>query len=125
MNLDKSSKRISKKAKKGFQGYPVITIAYYGPNYELATKVAVGFIAEENAAAQVERFSTETDIREDITVQSTIIKLIDRSGAQTVSLIDRIVGCPHEEGADYPEGEDCPQCEFWHGKARFTGEYIP
>jgi len=124
MNLDKSSKRISKKAKKGFQGYPVITITYYGPNDELATKVAVGFIAEEKTSAQFERFSTETDIREDTVVQSTIIKLIDRSGAQTVSLTDHIVGCPHDEGVDYPEGEECPLCEFWHGKTRFTGEYI-
>jgi len=37
MELDKSTKRIAKKAKKGFQGYPVITIAYYGPNDKRAT----------------------------------------------------------------------------------------
>ena len=110
--------------KKGFQGYPIITIAYYGPDDKLATKVAVGFIEEEGADVQMERFSTASDVRADITVQSAIIKIIERSGAKTVSLVDRIIGCPHEEGVDYAEGEACPECEFWHGKDRFSGEYI-
>ena len=26
------------------------------------------------------------------------------------------MGCPHEEGEDFPEGEDCPFCPFWKGK---------
>jgi len=26
------------------------------------------------------------------------------------------IGCPHEEGLDFPEGEDCPFCPFWKGK---------
>jgi hypothetical protein len=26
------------------------------------------------------------------------------------------LGCPHEEGEDFPHGEDCPFCPFWKGK---------
>ena len=26
------------------------------------------------------------------------------------------MGCPHEEGEDFPDGEDCPFCPFWAGK---------
>jgi hypothetical protein len=26
------------------------------------------------------------------------------------------MGCPHEEGEDFPVGEDCPFCPFWKGK---------
>lgn len=26
------------------------------------------------------------------------------------------MGCPHEEGKDFPLGEDCPFCPFWKGK---------
>ncbi len=102
----------------------MITIAYYGPNDKLATKVAVGFIEEEDGDVQMERFITEGDIREDFAIQSAIIKMIDRSGAKSVTLMDRIIGCPHEEGIDYPEGEECPTCEFWHGRDRFTGKFI-
>lgn len=37
---------------------------------------------------------------------------------------DRIIGCPHEEGIDYPIGRVCPQCPFWAGIDRFTHEPI-
>ena len=26
------------------------------------------------------------------------------------------MGCPHEEGKDFPVDEDCPFCHFWAGK---------
>jgi len=54
---------LEKRAKQGFRGYPIATIAFYG-----------------------------------------------------------IIGCPHEEGTDYPEGKSCPQCPFWAGRDRFTQE---
>jgi hypothetical protein len=31
-------------------------------------------------------------------------------------LSDGNMGCPHEEGQDFPHGEDCPFCPFWKGK---------
>jgi hypothetical protein len=27
-----------------------------------------------------------------------------------------VIGCPHEEGIDFPEGQECPYCPFWRGK---------
>lgn len=93
MNLDKSKKLIAKKAKRGFQGYPLINIAYYGPDDQLATQVVLSFIGEENAPAQLEKFSTEADAREDATVQSTIVKIIERSGAKTLTLEPGIQNC--------------------------------
>ncbi len=91
MNLEKSKKIISKKVKKGFQGYPVITLSYFGSNIDLATKVSVGFITEENSEVQTENFCTESDIREDEAIQSTIVKIIDRSGAKTVVSNDIVI----------------------------------
>jgi hypothetical protein len=29
---------------------------------------------------------------------------------------DGNMGCPHEEGEDFPEGGDCPFRPFWRGK---------
>jgi hypothetical protein len=43
---------------------------------------------------------------------------------KSVVMPDRIIGCPHEEGIDYPEGESCPQCPFWEGRDRWTGEPV-
>jgi hypothetical protein len=115
-----------KKARKGFRGYPVATIAYYGPDDRHATKVAAGIIKEEGGNADIlERwFSDEGDIRLDRPVHDEILSFIQKHEVRSVVIADRIMGCPHEEGIDYPEGQYCPQCPFWAGRNRFTGEMI-
>lgn len=90
MNLEKSKKRISKKAKMGFQGYPTIQISYFGPNNSMANAVLLELVLEEGAEPLAERFSTESDIREDESIQSAIVKMIERSGAQSVILSDDV-----------------------------------
>ena len=91
MNLEKSKKRIAKKVKMGFQGYPIIGITYSGPNEGLATEVSLEFISVEGAEPQTEIFTTESDIREDETIQSAIVKMIERSGAKSVTLSEGIM----------------------------------
>lgn len=50
-----------KKARRGFRGYPVATIAFYGPDDTRATKVAVGIVPQEDAEPEVlERWGSET-----------------------------------------------------------------
>ena len=85
MNLDKSTKRIAKRVKLGFQGYPQITLAYFGVSADCATEVVVGFIAEEGSDTQEEKFSSKTDARKDETIQTTLLKIIERAGAKTVA----------------------------------------
>ena len=58
-------KRLGKKAKRGFRGYPVATIAFYGPDNKTATKVAVAIIlAAEQEPADLRRWlSDDRDVR--------------------------------------------------------------
>jgi hypothetical protein len=84
MNLDKSKKRIAKKSKMGFQGYPKISLTYYGKTANCADEVMVEFVLEEGADTQVEKFSSKTDAREDEVIQSALVKMIERSEAKTV-----------------------------------------
>ncbi len=84
MNLDKSKKRIEKKAKMGFQGYPRISLTYYGKTTGHADEVLVEFVLEEGAEIQIERFSSKVDAREDEVIQSALVKMIERSEAKTV-----------------------------------------
>ena len=117
---------LRKKTKKGFRGYPVATIAYYGPDDRRATKVAVG-IAESEAGgvARMERwFSDTSDVRADPQINEAILKFIEGHGARSVAMFDRIIGCPHEEGIDYPEGEKCPKCPFWATRDRWSGNEV-
>jgi len=55
------------KARRGFRGYPVATVAYYGPDASRATKVAVGIILKEGDEPDaLERWhSSESDVRFD------------------------------------------------------------
>jgi hypothetical protein len=84
MRIEKSRKRIEKKVKQGFQGYPEITIAYFGVDNASANEVVVSFVAEEGAEPMVERFPSKADARTDEVIQSAIVKMIERSEAQTV-----------------------------------------
>ena len=58
-------KRLGKKARRGFRGYPVATIAFYGPDNRMATKVAVALVlAAEQEPAELRRWlSDDHDVR--------------------------------------------------------------
>ena len=122
---DRSLKRLQKKAKRGMRGWPVATIAFYGPNLSQATKVAVGIIPSEGAETdEIQAWHvTSGDVREDQGVARAILEFIEKHGAPSVVMTGGIIGCPHQEGIDY-EGEWCPACDFWHGRDRFTGKMI-
>jgi len=127
MSEDRFLKRLRKKAKKGMRGWPAATIAFYGPNRDRATKVAVGIIAAENAEVGEMRDwkADREDIRNNSAVAREVLEFIGKHGVLSVVMTDGIIGCPHQQGIDY-EGEWCPDpaCAFWHGRDRFTGEMI-
>lgn len=114
---------LTKKGNRGFRGYPMATVAFYGPDDRRASKVAVGILPAEDAeATHLERwFSEEGDVRDDASIVGAISEFIERHGAKTVVVADRIIGCPHEEGIDYPLDQKCPQCPFWASRDRWTG----
>ena len=122
---DRFLKRLRKKARKGMRGWPVATIAFYGPNLSRATKVAVGIIPAENAeATEMRDWIVESgDVRTDPVIAGHILEFVENNHALTVAMTDGIIGCPHQEGIDY-EGEWCPVCEFWHGRDRFRGHRV-
>jgi hypothetical protein len=122
----KKTKKLQKLMNKGFRGYPIATIAYYGPDDKNATKVAVGIVPHENAGPSMLKrwFNEQIDIRIDRIVNEEIIAFIKENKAKSVVMADRIMGCPHEEGVDYPDGSKCPQCPFWATRDRFTGKTI-
>src|SRR5438477_330658 len=64
---DRFVKRLRKKARKGLRGWPIATIAFYGPNLDQATKAAVGIVPSENAEVEELRvwIVDRGDIRDD------------------------------------------------------------
>ena len=122
----RSDSPLKKKAHRGFRGYPVATMAFYGPDDERASKVAVCIVTEEGAEpADVQRwFSEEGDVRADLAIGGEILQFVQSHAARSVIGTERIIGCPHEEGKDYPNGQVCPRCPFWAHRNRWTGEII-
>lgn len=88
MNVDKAKKRIAKQVKKGFKGYPQLSLSYFGKTSELATEVIVTFTLEEGAEPQEQKFVSETNVREDETIQSVLVKIIDRADANSVMEVE-------------------------------------
>src|ERR1700722_13134118 len=73
--MDKFHKRLSKKARRGFRGWPVATIAFYGPDLSRASKAAVGIIRTEGGDAEDLQtwLSDDTDLRRDPMVSQEVI----------------------------------------------------
>jgi hypothetical protein len=64
------------------------------------------------------------DVRHDSLIAAEMAAWLSAQGIKHTLSHDRIIGCPHEEGIDYPLGRACPQCPFWAGIDRFTHEPI-
>ena len=122
----KRTSPLKKKARKGFRGYPAATVAYYGPDDNRATKLVVGIVISESAEPlALERwFSEDGDVRSDPIIGAEVLAFIERNQVKSVVMADRIIGCPHEEGIDYPEGQACPRCPFWAHRDRWSGDVL-
>ena len=97
-------------ARHGNQGFPIATVAFYGPDDRRASKVVLGIIPYEGAEPQLQKWTSETaDLRQDTILLQEIVNRIRKHGVKSVAMADRIIGCPHEEGVDYPVGQACPQ----------------
>ena len=77
----------------------------------------------EGPEPEVRRWVSDTaDVRKEDAIFSEIATQLRASGVHSVAMVDRIIGCPHEEGIDYPTGESCPQCPYWEGRDRWSDE---
>ena len=118
---------VDSKFRPGFRGYPIATIAFYGPDDKQATKVVVSvFLRESSEPNFLERWFSkgDIDVREDLDICEQILAFLKPHAPRSTVITGGIIGCPHEEGVDYPEGASCPQCPFWAGRDRFTQERI-
>ncbi|CAN7392538.1 hypothetical protein LJR245_002362 [Rhizobium leguminosarum] len=117
-------KWLEKKSKRGNRGYPMGTIAYYGPDNSRASKAAVSIMPALHAdPLDLRRWFAETgDLRTDETVIAEIAAFLRENEVKSVVMAEGIIGCPHEEGIDYPVGEACPECSYWKGRNRWTGK---
>jgi hypothetical protein len=120
-------KRLGKKAKRGMRGWPLATIAFYGPDAARATKVVVSVIPKADAEPDEMRDwqILHGDVRSKPEIAVEMLAFMEGHSVKSVVMSDGLMGCPHQEGIDY-EGQWCPDpaCVFWHGRDRFTGKLV-
>jgi hypothetical protein len=95
--------------------YPLGTVALYGPDDKTTTKIAAGVILRDGAEPIMKRW-VATDVTTNPKVQQELKEFFLQHGVKQVAVTQGNMGCPHEEGEDFPHGEDCPFCPFWKGK---------
>lgn len=125
--VDSQPKKPSRREQNASQQpvYPAAILAFYGPNDQYATKVVATLVMSESdqSGSVCKKWrSQEGDIRNDPGVRQQILEFMQIHGVKRVVMPDRIIGCPHEEGIDYPHGEKCPYCPFWATHDRWTGK---
>jgi len=101
--------------------FPIGTIAYYGPDDKTTTKIVAGVISEEGAEPIIERW-VATDVTTSPKVRKEIDAFFAKHGVTRVVMSEGNMGCPHEEGKDFPVGGDCPFCPWWKGKQGSAAE---
>ena len=94
---------------------PIGTVAFYGPDDKTTTKIVAGVIKRPGADPILRRW-VGTHIKDNPKVRRELGEFFKRHRVERISMSDGNMGCPHEEGPDFPLGEDCPFCPFWAGK---------
>jgi len=102
--------------------FPVGTIALYGPDDKTTTKIVAGVFLGDDAEPILERW-VGTDVTVNPKVQQGIEEFFAKHGVKSVTAVDQNMGCPHEEGEDFPIGGDCPFCPYWKGRQGSNAQF--
>jgi hypothetical protein len=108
--------------------YPMGVIAVYGPDASRATKLVASVFKRlgRSDPDDLRQWTTEAgDVRNDQTIAIEVATWLKHYKVKETLTHDRILGCPHQEGIDYPLGRTCPECPFWSRIDRFTHEPLP
>jgi hypothetical protein len=100
------------------ENFPVGTLAYYGPDDQTATKIIASVISAPDATPIARDWKIEnTSLEDDPEMAMEIGDFFCVHEVREVIMTQGIIGCPHNEGLDYPVGESCPHCPFWTEQA--------
>lgn len=107
--------RLSHESEEQPPEFPIGTVAFYGPDAVNTTKIVAGVILSEDAEPIIKRW-VGTKAMDDPKVGEEMHQFFEEYAVESVAAAEGNIGCPHEEGEDFPVGEDCPFCPFWRGK---------
>lgn len=95
--------------------YLIGTVAFYGLDDTVPTKITARVITDDDTELAA-RHWIGTNVTDSPKVKDELREFFHQHGVMTILVGSGNIGCPHEEGLDFPHGEDCPFCLFWNGK---------
>jgi hypothetical protein len=110
------------KSQENSNQFPIGTLVYYGPDDQTVTKIVAGVLASQDGELLRKTWNGE-GIAQNPAVIAEVGKFFQSNKVNKVLMTGSIAGCPHEEGIDYPIGDECPYCPFWIAKKHQQGEY--
>ena len=98
------------------ENFPIGVLTYFGPDTQTISKIVAVVIPSHEATPILRRWQGP-EIASDPKAAFEIGKFLKEQKVLEVVMAEGVIGCPHEEGIDYPEGETCPHCPFWSNQA--------
>jgi SEC-C motif len=95
--------------------YPIGKVVLYGPDDKQTTKIVAAVIKREGGEPILQRW-VGGNVLNNPRVSRQIQEFFEKHPVKSVVRAGENSGCPHEEGTDFPPGEECPLCPFWKGK---------
>ena len=95
--------------------YPVGLVTNYGPNHTMTSMVVAAILLSEDSKPLKKKW-IGSKVWTNHRVGNQIGEFFESHDVQTVISVGGNIGCLHEEGVDYPSGEECPFCHFWTGR---------
>jgi hypothetical protein len=95
--------------------FPIGTIVYYGPDDQTVTKIVAGVLVAKDAEILFRKWYGE-GIVQDPAVIAEVGQFFQGHQVTKVIMTGSVAGCAHEEGIDYPIGDECPCCPYWLAK---------
>jgi hypothetical protein len=92
--------------------YPIGTLIYYGPDDQTVTKITAGIVLGEDQTPLRRQWYGDNVVTNPVVI-AELGKFFQEHGVTKVVMTDKVAGCPHEPGMDYPADQDCPYCPFW------------
>ncbi|EHK0751951.1 hypothetical protein [Vibrio parahaemolyticus] len=87
-----NKKILNKRVRKGDRGFPIATVAFYGPDDKTATKLVCAIIPYEGAEPDpMKKWFSSSDLRKSEMVLKEVLEFIDENSAKTVGMLEEIV----------------------------------
>jgi hypothetical protein len=101
-----------RKVLKQKTNFPIGMLVYFGPDKVTISKIIAAVIIAKDSEPILQSWEG-TGISIDPNTSVDIGRFFKENQVVEVIMPDGVVGCPHEEGVDYPIGGQCPHCPFW------------